>query len=353
MSFSVDLINWYQKNKRDLPWRNTKDPYKIWLSEIILQQTRVDQGKSYYLKFEKEFPTVSTLANADEQKVLNMWQGLGYYSRARNLKKAADQVMSEFNGVFPTDYKELLKLKGVGKYTAAAVASFSKNERVPVVDGNVYRVISRYLNIDEPINTPKSYKIFSEAALELMENSRPDEFNQAIMEFGALHCTPTNPKCNECPLSDQCTALALNRIKDLPVKKKKNKVKERFFNFIITKNESGFAIEKRDQKGIWQNLYQFPMIETTNHKQEFSELKEMIETDDRFENHKVSKVTQIGSDRKHLLSHQRIWARFYEVEFDSETVYHNSIVRTKSLEHYPIPRLIERFVEEEAPHYLK
>ncbi|MDR9488085.1 A/G-specific adenine glycosylase [Salibacter sp.] len=353
MNFANELINWYQKNKRSLPWRNTKKPYKIWLSEIILQQTRVDQGKSYYLKFEKEFPTVSSLAKADEQKVLNMWQGLGYYSRARNLKKAADQVISDFNGVFPTDYKELLKLKGVGKYTAAAVASFSKNERVPVVDGNVYRVISRYLNIDEPINTPKSYKIFSEAALELMENCRPDEFNQAIMEFGALHCTPTNPKCNECPLSYNCTALALNIVKDLPVKKKKSKVKERFFNFIITNNASGFAIEKRNQKGIWQNLYQFPMIETSNHKHEFSELKKLIETDDRFENHKVRQVTQIGSDRKHLLSHQRIWARFYEVEFDEETNNQKKLVRTKSLEHYPIPRLIERFVEEEAPHYLK
>jgi A/G-specific adenine glycosylase len=353
MSFASILTGWYQKNKRILPWRNTKDPYKIWLSEIILQQTRVDQGISYYLKFEKEFPTVKTLANADEQKVLNMWQGLGYYSRARNLKKAADQVTTEFNGVFPTDYKNLLKLKGVGKYTAAAVASFSKNERVPVVDGNVYRVISRYLNIDEPINTPKSYEIFSEAALELMENSRPDEFNQAIMEFGALHCTPTNPKCDKCPLSDQCAALALNRVKNLPVKKKKTKVRERFFNFIITNNASGLAIEKRDQKGIWQNLYQFPMIETKNHKHQFSELKKLIETDERFQNQKVSKVTQIGSDRKHLLSHQRIWARFYEVEFDSETVNHESIVRTKSLESYPIPRLIERFVEEEAPHYLK
>ena len=263
MIFSNSLIHWYLNNKRDLPWRNTHNPYNIWLSEIMLQQTRVAQGLPYYLDFITTFPTVFDLAKAPEEKVLKHWQGLGYYSRARNLHFTAQYVANELKGEFPNNYKELLKLKGIGEYTAAAIASFSHNEAVPVVDGNVFRVLSRYFDIETDISLATAKKEFSDLALELMPKNDPATFNQAIMEFGATHCKPKNPYCHICPFNEGCLAFNKNRIAELPVKIKSAKAKKKHFNFLVFISEDNKTIlEKRESKGIWQNLYQFPLIET-------------------------------------------------------------------------------------------
>src|SRR6478736_1262977 len=263
MIFSNILIKWYLQNKRDLPWRKTTDPYPIWLSEIMLQQTRVAQGMPYFLSFTTAFPTVFDLANASEEQVLKLWQGLGYYSRARNLHKTAQIVAFEMNGIFPDNYNDLLKLKGIGEYTAAAIASFSYNECVPVVDGNVFRVLSRYFDLETDIAQASAKKEFAALAFELMPKDNPAQFNQAIMEFGALQCVPKNPNCAECVFNDSCLALQKKKVNQLPVKLKKTKVRNRYFNYIIGIDEKeNTIIQKRTAKGIWHNLYEFPLIET-------------------------------------------------------------------------------------------
>ncbi|MGB2273007.1 MAG: A/G-specific adenine glycosylase, partial [Flavicella sp.] len=263
MIFSKTLESWYLSNKRDLPWRNSSDPYRIWLSEIILQQTRVTQGLSYYEKFVVAFPTVFDLANAKEEQVLKLWQGLGYYSRARNLHFSAKYIVEELNGVFPKNYSSLLRLKGVGDYTASAIASICFNEKTAVVDGNVYRVLSRYFGISTPINSTKGVKEFKSLAQELLITDNPGQYNQALMEFGALQCVPQNPNCLICPLEQSCDAFAKGIIDTLPVKEKKLKVKKRYFNFIVFQLPKGqTVIEKRIGKGIWENLFQFPLVET-------------------------------------------------------------------------------------------
>ena len=262
-NFSKDLISWYSINKRELPWRKTKDPYKIWLSEIILQQTKVTQGLPYYLSFENKYPSVSKLAKASEQEVLKLWEGLGYYSRARNLHKAAKIVMDKFDGIFPSNYKDLIKLPGIGDYTASAISSFSVNEINPVVDGNVYRFLSRYIGIKTPINTNKSLKEFRNIGELLISKKNPSDFNQAIMEFGALVCKPSSPNCGICMYQKNCFAYFNKEISNLPVKNSKKKVRDRFFNFLIIKSDNNqTVVEKRKEKDIWQNLYQFPLIET-------------------------------------------------------------------------------------------
>lgn len=263
MEFSNLLIQWYLQNKRDLPWRNTVNPYHIWLSEIMLQQTRVAQGLPYFLSFTSSFPTVLDLANADEEQVLKLWQGLGYYSRARNLHNTAKLVAFERGGVFPDNYKELLQLKGVGEYTAAAIASFSYNEVVPVVDGNVFRVLSRYFDIETDIASSGAKKEFTELASELIPHDNPALFNQAIMEFGALQCVPKNPDCGTCVLNSGCLALQKNKVNELPVKLKKTKVRNRYFNYLVFSDDNqNHIVRKRTEKGIWHNLYEFPLIET-------------------------------------------------------------------------------------------
>jgi len=230
MIFYKTLTHWYLQNKRNLPWRNSNSPYHIWLSEIILQQTRVSQGTPYYLAFVKTFPTVFDLANATEQEVLKLWQGLGYYSRARNLHKTAQFIANELNGVFPQNYLGLLNLKGVGDYTAAAIASFAYNERVPVVDGNVFRVLARYIGVEEDIANHRTRKTFQALALDLMQAAEPNLFNQAIMEFGALQCVPKNPNCTICPFNGSCYALQKNKVAILPIKSKKAKPIVKHFN---------------------------------------------------------------------------------------------------------------------------
>ncbi|WP_338039120.1 A/G-specific adenine glycosylase [Maribacter litopenaei] len=267
MSFSDKILTWYHKNKRDLPWRDTVDPYKIWLSEIILQQTRVAQGMPYYFKFIEAFPTVEDLAKAEEERVLKLWQGLGYYSRARNLHAAAKMVVDEFKGEFPKTYEGLLKLKGIGDYTASAISSICFNEAQAVVDGNVYRVLSRYFGVATPINSTAGIKYFKSLAQEMLHSGNRRDYNQGIMEFGAMQCTPQNPDCTVCPLANGCMALEKGTVKELPVKIKKSKIKNRFFNYLVPigydKGHNKITqLRQRKGRGIWQNLWEFPLLET-------------------------------------------------------------------------------------------
>lgn len=336
------LLNWYLKNKRDLPWRKTKEPYLVWLSEIILQQTRVAQGLPYFMSFTKKFETVFNLAKADQSTVLKLWQGLGYYSRARNLHFTAKQIASEFDGVFPKNYKELLKLKGVGDYTASAIASFCYDEPVAVVDGNVYRVLARYFGIHTPINSTKGIKEFKALAQTLIDTSQPGIYNQAIMEFGALQCKPQNPLCDSCPLSNSCVALEKKLIKELPVKEKKIKVKKRYFNYLVViTDQEKTILEQRVNKGIWQGLYQFPLLETTTPITETALITNQFFTSLFPKNTILSLFNQ--KDIVHKLSHQHLFTKFWIVKTSStskETIF------WKDVKQLPVPTLIANFLDE-------
>jgi len=342
--FSNSLIHWYLNNKRDLPWRNTQNPYNIWLSEIMLQQTRVAQGLPYYLDFISAFPTVYDLAKAPEEKVLKHWQGLGYYSRARNLHFTAQFVANELKGEFPNNYKELLKLKGIGEYTAAAIASFSFNEAVPVVDGNVFRVLSRYFNIETDISLATAKKEFFELALELMPKNDPATFNQAIMEFGALQCVPKNPDCENCIFNSSCLALQKKKVQVLPVKLKKTKISNRFFNYIVFEDENlNTLIQKRDQKGIWQNLYEFPLIETER-EMDLDTVSELIANKYQSE-YKITRISNLNlKGQLHKLSHQHLNINFWEVKVKGEIL--GGINRTK-IKEFPFPKVIFDFIEKQ------
>ncbi len=310
---SEKLIAWYSTHKRALPWRNTNDPYVIWLSEIILQQTRVAQGLPYFEKFLKRFPTVHHLAKAKESEVLRLWQGLGYYSRARNLHACAKFVVEKCDGIFPDTFLELLTLKGVGKYTAAAIASFAYQEAVPVVDGNVYRVLARIFGIDKDIASGKGQKFFFTEAKKHINKGTPDVYNQAIMEFGALQCIPVNPSCHDCIFSDVCFANLHQAQKILPVKIKKLKIRERYFNYIIFYDNSGILMKERTEKDIWQGLFDFFLLETND----------FLSPDD-FENisflndilKKGGILTKESKTYKHILTHQRIFAQFFHIEIE-------------------------------------
>ena len=341
MKFSNSLLHWYLQHKRDLPWRNTTNPYHIWLSEIMLQQTRVAQGTPYYLKFTEAFPSVFDLADASEEQVLKLWQGLGYYSRARNLHATAKYIANELNGVFPSNYNGLLKLKGVGEYTAAAIASFAYNEVVPVVDGNVFRVLARYFDIETDIASSGAKKEFTFLANELIPSSNPSGFNQAIMEFGALQCIPKNPKCEVCIFNESCLALSKKKVKQLPVKLKKTKVTNRFLNYLVfIDNNDATLINQRTEKGIWQNLYEFPVIETSDEATiEF--VLDKIETDFRDKN--IITVT-IFNDKIiiHKLSHQKLHINFFEVRV--ATNLENSI-SLDAIENFPFPIVIFNFIK--------
>lgn len=335
MNFGNNIISWYKINKRDLPWRLTSDPYKIWLSEVLLQQTRVDQGTGYYERFVEAYPTVQDLAAANEQQVLNLWQGLGYYSRARNLHFAAQQVVNEFRGVFPTSYKDILTLKGVGDYTASAIASICFLEEVAVVDGNVYRVLSRYFKIETPIDSSVGKKEFKEIAMNLIAGHNPNQFNQAVMELGALVCTPKKPSCESCPLSDSCLSFASNEMLLFPVKEKRIKQRLRHFNYLVIKQEDFFYIEQRVGKGIWENMFQFPLIETD------MEMKTWVNTFNGLVLEAVSVPV------KHILSHQIIIAKFWEFTLVEASFIpkENWIkVQLQDLENKPIPKLIENYI---------
>jgi A/G-specific adenine glycosylase len=331
--FTPQIIDWYRQNKRDLPWRSTLNPYHIWLSEVILQQTRVDQGTSYYYRFVEHFPTIQFLAEAELQDVLNLWQGLGYYSRARNLHQTANAIVKLHNGVFPTTYAELINLKGIGPYTAAAIASFAFKETVAVVDGNVFRVLSRFFDIPEPIDLSSSRKFYTELAQTLIDKTQPDTFNQAIMEFGALQCTPKNPSCSTCPLQEDCASLRNDTIGLRPVKSKKTLVKNRYLHYAIFRHQNKTIIQKRTAKDVWQELWEFPLIET--------EVSRELNASDW----SMGPIENVSEEIIHLLSHQRLHVRFYHFnEFPESTLENWKIIELQNFESYPIPRVIDRYL---------
>ncbi|GAA4273503.1 A/G-specific adenine glycosylase [Aquimarina gracilis] len=330
-----------------MPWRETTDPYRIWLSEIMLQQTRVAQGLPYYLSFTKTFPTVFDLANAKEDEVLKLWQGLGYYSRARNLHATAKYVAHELGGVFPDNYKDLLKLKGVGDYTASAIASICYNEVVPVVDGNVYRVLSRYFGVKTPINSTAGIKEFKELAVTLIDHKDPANYNQAIMEFGALQCKPKKPYCIVCPINEGCEALKTGKVDELPVKLKKQKIKKRYFNYLVFSiNNNKTIIQQRTGNGIWKGLYEFPLIEDEKLS------IETIKTNSIFKNLLVNKDFEIvpyyEEPLVHKLSHQHLYTRFYIIKLP-EVSEINGVQKTvdfQEVHKYPVPILLGNFIDE-------
>lgn len=342
MNFSNTLIYWYLQTKRDLPWRKTRDPYLVWLSEIILQQTRVSQGMSYYLAFSSVFPTVEDLANAKESKVLKMWQGLGYYSRARNLHFTAKYISKELCGKFPTSYHELIKLKGIGDYTASAISSICFDEPAAVVDGNVYRVLARFFNIDTPINSTKGIKEFKSLAQSLLDNKKPGVYNQAIMDFGALQCKPKSPNCLECPMSSNCIAFEKKLVKELPVKERKLKVKKKYFNFFVFVTKDRKTIfEERRGNGIWQGLYQFPLIETVKE----THIEDLVNSSDFQALVPKNATIQLFNNNSiiHKLSHQHLFTKFWIIKTDH---HDRATFNWDSLELFPTSVLIANFMKE-------
>lgn len=339
--FSNKLIDWYNNNKRNLPWRETNDAYKIWLSEIIMQQTRVAQGLAYYLRMTERFCNVQALAEADEEEVLKCWQGLGYYSRAINLHTAAKTVLAKHNGIMPTDYESLIKLKGIGEYTAAAIASFAENAPHPVVDGNVYRFLARYLAITQPINTTKSRKVFTQVAMQLIDKQRPGLFNQAIMEFGALQCTPGIPDCGVCPFLPDCKAKSENKVEAYPVRQGKPKSKNRYFHYFHIVTDGHTFLNKRTQQDIWRNLYEFPMIETTD-KVSFEQLQATESFGALFDGSGADRFKIRIEGKRHILSHQVLYVNFYRVETNTMTEEMKRLLRVAEGEtdQYPMHRLM-------------
>ena len=346
--FSRKLISWYHRHHRDLPWRRTSDPYKIWLSEIILQQTRVAQGTPYYLRFVEKYPTVQDLARADEQEVLRLWQGLGYYSRARNMHHTARQVVAEFGGAFPGTYAELLKLKGVGEYTAAAIASFAFGEAVPAVDGNVYRVLARMFGLKTDITHSSAKREFTALARRLIPADDPANFNQAMIEFGAIQCQPVAPDCLLCPFNDLCHAFAHGAQHLLPVKSKKAKVRNRHLNYIVLEKDGQLAMKERTGKDVWKGLYDFHLIETP---QEASSPDELA--DDLFLS-QWAKSGQLILPQKtyvHLLTHQKLHVKFWQIAFGADEAVDLpdglSLHDKAQIEELPKPILIDTFIKEQ------
>lgn len=352
------LFVWYERNKRNLPWRNTRDPYKIWVSEIILQQTRVEQGRDYYLKFLERFPDVKTLAKAPQQEVLMLWQGLGYYSRARFMHEAALQVMQSYRGDFPGNYTELLNLKGIGPYTAAAVASFAYNEPCPAIDGNVNRVISRLFLVEQPVNSRQGQKAITDIAAQLMPHNDPATYNQAMMEFGALQCIPSNPACPSCPLKNDCLAFREKKVGTLPVKVKKKVPRPRYLNYLVIEDERSGKImltKRGNQKDIWYNLYEFPVIESASPLE-----AEKLVALQEFKHWMPGKDLKLKAKvvhKKHQLSHQTIHAYFWRITVmgnDTDNAgKQNPAGFVSDLANYPLPRLISSFAEENLEKYQK
>ena len=341
--FTKIIEQWYAEHGRELPWHDTKDPYKIWVSEIILQQTQVKQGYDYYLRFIDRFPDVQTLAAADEDEVLNYWQGLGYYSRARNMHAAAQSM----NGTFPTTYEGVRALKGVGDYTAAAICSFAYGMPLAVVDGNVYRVLARYAGIDMPIDSTAGVKLFRQLAEEYLDKHRPSLYNQAIMDFGALQCTPGRPQCEACPLQETCVALREGRVEELPVKQHKTQQTFRYFHYFLIRQGGQTYINKRTAKDIWKNLYELPMVETEDAMTDrttdvFAALKERLGTAAELE------FRPLKQGVKHVLSHRIIVADFYEVRVPEGVVLNLGAnylkVDVEALSDYAFPVLVNNFL---------
>lgn len=346
MDIGRTLIHWYAENKRQLPWRETTDPYRIWISEIILQQTRVVQGLEYFNRFVERFPDVRRLADAEEDEVMKYWQGLGYYSRARNLHTAAQEIRDRFGGKFPQTYEEVLSLKGVGEYTAAAICSFAWRLPYAVVDGNVYRVLARVFGMDVPIDSGAGKREFAALAQELLDKERPDIYNQAIMDFGAVQCTPRNPDCLYCPLREGCIAFSEGRVNDLPVKAGKTVVKPRYFNYLHIHCQGLHLLARRDDKDIWRNLYEYPLIETEE-AVDFGELQRSEAYCRLLDGVDEIRVLRMIEMPKHVLSHRIIYARFYELEVShfSAGMKHYLQVGEEEMEKYAVSRLIELYRE--------
>ncbi|MFB9841354.1 A/G-specific adenine glycosylase [Mucilaginibacter ginsenosidivorans] len=344
MDFSAELVQWYQKNKRALPWRDTANAYVIWLSEIILQQTRVEQGMPYFYRFLEKYPDVISFAAAHEDEILKLWQGLGYYSRGRNMLKTARQVVGQYGGEFPVAYTELIKLKGIGGYTAAAISSFSSDEPRAVVDGNVYRVLARYFGIEEPINSNKGKKLFQQVADEVLDKDHAGLHNQAVMEFGAMLCKPKNPDCAVCPLRNGCYALQHNKVSILPQKLKTVKIRERFFNYFLITDGDTLLMNKRGEEDIWANMYDLPLIETAGYLTP-QEIMNMPATAAAF----GKNIVMVGASRpkKHILTHQHIHAQFIQIEpAGGEIKYQSGWLRTgiKNLKNMAMPKIIFLFL---------
>ena len=347
MNFLHDtLINWFATNRRDLPWRHNPTPYQVWLSEVILQQTRVNQGMDYYLRFIERWPTVTDLAKASEEEVLKMWQGLGYYSRARNLHHCAQQVVAEYKGKFPADFEKLKQLKGIGEYTAAASASIAFNLPHAVVDGNVYRVLSRLYDIDTPININEGQILFAQLADDLLNREQPGLHNQALMEFGALHCTPKNPNCLLCPLQAQCLAFTHQTVMQRPVKLQKVKVTTRYFNYLVIRIKDCIYLHKRNDNDIWKNLYDFPCIESeqpmsVDEVLASEQFKQLIEN-------KPFTVTKTSPIFTHKLTHRTILAQFIEIKLEQNLLQIETkdlfLTPETDLGNFPIPRLIDLYL---------
>ena len=343
MTVSKTLTSWYLNNKRDFPWRKTTDPYKIWLSEIILQQTQIKQGLPYYEAFVRNYPTVFALAKANESDVLKLWQGLGYYSRARNLHATAKHVVANLNGKFPNNYIDLLKLKGIGDYTASAIASICFNENTAVLDGNVYRFLSRYYGIDTAINTTTGFKTFKVLAQEIIDKNNPAEHNQAIMDFGSRQCSPSNPDCSICPFNKSCVAFNKNIVNKLPVKLKAKKPVKKYFNFLVFVSDSGETIlEKREEKGIWKNLYQFPLIETEK-ESSLNKFHSKLKDYTLIKDLKYELSLYNDTDIIHKLSHQHLHTKFWIINLKKTPVQGIPINKIRD---YAVPVLIEKFIED-------
>ena len=343
MNFTKTLLLWYNENKRTFLWRETKDPYKIWLSEVILQQTQTQQGLPYYVRFLETFPTIKDLALSSEDTVLKLWQGLGYYSRARNLLSTAQYIHKECGGVFPDTFKSLLKLKGVGDYTASAISSICFNLPEAVVDGNVFRFLSRYFGIYTPINIGQAHQEFKAKAMNLMDITQPGKFNQALMEFGSIQCKPRTPRCNSCPFSSDCIAYNQNKIHLLPQKRTKLKVIDRYFNYLVIIDQNGqIQLEKRVGKGIWQNLFQFPLLETNKR---VDSRKKLIE---KFSN---KMIAQLNTKKlklwnrepiAHKLSHQKLFVFFWTIP--SKRILKKGY-SLKELKNQAVPVVIQNFLD--------
>ncbi len=349
--FASWLLVWYQVHKRNLPWRETNDPYKIWLSEIILQQTRVAQGLPYYQRFVEKYPAIQDLAYANEEEVLRLWQGLGYYSRARNLHTCARMVVNELGGKFPSTYKELLQLKGVGKYTAGAIASIAFKESVPVVDGNVYRVLARVFGVEEDVASTRGAKAFYTLAQSLVPKEEADLYSQAIMEFGAIHCTPLNPKCNACIFKAHCVAFHTGRQHTLPIKSKKVKIKQRFFYYLVMQGDDKLYMKRRKDRDIWEGLYDFYLVEDSR-PSVLDRLEDALVL--LMRRHKLS-ITSTSTPYQHLLTHRRLYVHFLHVQVTAHFIQEATSLlsqagmrafttdQTKAL---PKPILIDRFLKE-------
>ncbi|TVR37297.1 MAG: A/G-specific adenine glycosylase [Cryomorphaceae bacterium] len=341
MNITPALNDWYSKNKRQLPWRNSPTPYNIWLSEMIMQQTRIAQGLPYYLRFKKAFPSIKDLAEADERDVMQLWQGLGYYRRARNLHHAAKHVVHELGGCFPGSYKELLQLKGVGPYSAAAIASICYHEPVPVVDGNVFRFLSRLFGIDTPVDTSFGKKTFYEQAAAILDHQNPGDFNQAMMEFGALVCTPAQPECAECPFGEVCVAYRTGTIEQFPAKRKRTKATPLYLNSLVVQTSRGLMLQQRPETGIWAGLYGFPTLETST-PPDHNALSDFCGQFGLPEPNKEKRIGPIP----HQLTHRSIQAHFWV--FNEPPIHEKEfiwVLNRKEISNFGLPRLFERFVD--------